>query len=536
MNNFDQQPTKEDLLNEYSQLHDEYFKFKNEVNYLLKSKTWKISSFLMSLFSIVFGFFSNFKYKWSRLSQSYNYLRNPEYYEIKPEEREKGIKILNFILGKNDINVDFNKSFDLLFNYFHSPLEKKYFLSVLMKLNILLDSNSIQRGKIEILSDLKKSKTNQKRNTILFVSSVFPSHLHGGGLRVQNFIKVLSKRNNIILYTYLDQEEQYAYLEKIRSFCEDVYIFRNMNEFKNSNHVDSVIKKHKVSVIHYEWIDSIPNFKKRNSILQIFTYMEAVSLRILMNLKNQIPFSFSWLKTLILYIVNLESEICQTIDFNSRIAVTQKDAQFFYNLYPYQNYQVLNHGITLEEFTIEDKEFEIHTIVFVGNFNHTPNTEAILFFFNKIWEAIKLQFPDIKLIIVGPNPELVSHHIIDKNISFMGSVPDVRPYIQKAQVCIAPLISGAGLRGKVIEYAALKRTFVATSIAVTDLDFIDEKDFYLADSPEAFAKRLIELLNDTEKCKKFGESAYSSVIKKYDTSVLIEHLENYYSILDNESN
>ena len=85
------------------------------------------------------------------------------------------------------------------------------------------------------------------------------------------------------------------------------------------------------------------------------------------------------------------------------------------------------------------------------------------------------EIPDVRIYLVGANPSEKITRLADGQRIFIvtGKVPDIRPYIQKASICIAPLITGAGLRGKVIEYAALHRTFVATALATTDLAFED---------------------------------------------------------------
>jgi glycosyltransferase involved in cell wall biosynthesis len=108
----------------------------------------------------------------------------------------------------------------------------------------------------------------------------------------------------------------------------------------------------------------------------------------------------------------------------------------------------------------------------------------------------------------------------------------VRPYIQKAAVCIAPLVSGAGLRGKVIEYAALRRPFVATSIAVEDLVFQDGRDFLRADAAQDFSQRIIGLLRDPERAREMAASAYETARSNYDTPRLVEFLERFYSYLE----
>ena len=141
--------------------------------------------------------------------------------------------------------------------------------------------------------------------------------------------------------------------------------------------------------------------------------------------------------------------------------------------------------------------------------------------------------PKARIYLIGANPPKKIRNLDNgKNVFVTGEVPDVRPYIQKAAVCIAPLISGAGLRGKVIEYAALRRTFVATSIATTDLVFRDNIDYFCADTAEDFSQKLTLLLNDSLKAKQMAISAYETAFNHYDTGHLIKNLTRFYKHLE----
>ena len=166
---------------------------------------------------------------------------------------------------------------------------------------------------------------------------------------------------------------------------------------------------------------------------------------------------------------------------NARVAVTTKDAEFFRSLVPGLEYIVLNHGISVDEFCLPDVEPKPYTLAFIGNFLHPPNDVALRFFFDSVWSNVLREVPLAKIYIVGAYPSKWIRALSkQRNVFVTGKVPDIRPYIQKACVCIAPLISGAGLRGKVLQYASLRRTFVATPIAVTDLFLVDGSDYLQA--------------------------------------------------------
>ena len=131
-----------------------------------------------------------------------------------------------------------------------------------------------------------------------------------------------------------------------------------------------------------------------------------------------------------------------------------------------------------------------------------------------------------------PPAELQRYHD-GAGVVVTGRVPDVRPYVQKAAVCIAPLVSGAGLRTKVVQYAALRRPCVATSIAVEDLGFADGRDVFVADAPDAFADRVVELLLDPARAAALVACARQRALEVYDNHWIARRdLGNLYRRLD----
>jgi glycosyltransferase involved in cell wall biosynthesis len=252
-----------------------------------------------------------------------------------------------------------------------------------------------------------------------------------------------------------------------------------------------------------------------------------------MDIERAKPLSIIWTEKFVELMYALRLEVVDAAKLTERIAVTAKDADFFSSLYPYQSYAVLNHGITFKEFSLPDVKPDPHTLIFVGNYGHYPNVDAMEFFLKNSWPIICQEIPDVKLYLVGPNaPNLLTNYADGKQIIATGSVPDIRPYIQKATIGIAPLISGSGMRGKVLDYAAMHRTFVATSIAVTDLAFKDEVDFYCANNAQEFAQKTITLLHNQEAAKKMSSSAYKTAYQNYDNNRLTDYLVRLYECLE----
>lgn len=372
-----------------------------------------------------------------------------------------------------------------------------------------------------------------RRRSILFVTPLFPNPYHGGGNRVLNFIKVLAEANDVYLATsYFPQDDKEA-SHVVTLYCGDILKIPRQRFGGNQAEILKWLGGKPMDIVHYEWPRSLENFDQAYGTCQIFTYMEAVSLRLLMDLEQIEPLTIQWVGKFSELLSALRLEVADAALVNARIAVTNKDGNFFKNIYPYQEYVVLNHGVTFEEFSLPDTESEPNTLVFVGNYEHYPNVDAITYFFNEIWNDIQREVPNVRIYLVGahPNKEILS--LADgKRVIVTGSVTDVRPYIQKASVCIAPLISGAGLRGKVIEYAALHRPFVATSIATTDLVFKDNIDYLCADTAQEFSQKVVALLKDEQKARQMAATAFETALQNYDTRHLVSFLYRLYQHLE----
>lgn len=374
----------------------------------------------------------------------------------------------------------------------------------------------------------------QKRRNILFVTAHFPSPYHGGGARVLNFIKSLSKKNNVYLATCFIQAEEKDVLCLVEPYCHSILKIPHSEYGDNRAQIRAWLNGAKMDIVHYEWPRSLENFDRDFGCIQIYTYHEAVSLRLLMDIKNLEPLSLPWLEKLSDMINALRVELVDSSWVDARIVATTKDAEFLSSIYPHQEYSVLNHGVTFDEFHLPDIEPEPATLTFVGNFRHYPNADAMRYFFREIWDDILKDVPGTKIYLVGSGfPREIIRSSDTKKIIVTGRVPDIRPYIQKASVCIAPLITGAGMRGKVIDYAALHRPFVATSIATTDLVFKDGVDYCCADDPKDFSQKVVMLLKNRRLAQSMATSAYQTARMNYDTHQLTNYLTRLYSHLEN---
>lgn len=183
--------------------------------------------------------------------------------------------------------------------------------------------------------------------------------------------------------------------------------------------------------------------------------------------------------------------------FDGCIMVSDEDCRTMRTLYGAVNAVPVPTGVDLDYFQpaadAPDPE-----IVFVGSMDWLPNQDAVAYFVAEILPRIRRVVP-ATFTIVGRNPpDAVREYAKSLNIRVTGTVPDVRPFVARAQVVVVPLRIGGGTRIKIFEAMAMNKAIVSTSVGAEGLPVTDHHDILLADSPSDFAARVIELLQEPE--------------------------------------
>ncbi len=184
--------------------------------------------------------------------------------------------------------------------------------------------------------------------------------------------------------------------------------------------------------------------------------------------------------------------------FGATLLVSPYEAQTFKHLAPESAgrvYSVAN-GVDFSHFS-GDHDFanpfprgEI-PLVMTGAMDYRPNIEGALWFARSVMPLVTARLPEARFYIVGSNPARAVVGAASPRVTVTGRVPDVRPYIAHAAASVAPLHIARGVQNKVLEAMALEKPVVATTAASRALDIEPGRDFWLADSPAAFADAVV---------------------------------------------
>ncbi len=170
-------------------------------------------------------------------------------------------------------------------------------------------------------------------------------------------------------------------------------------------------------------------------------------------------------------------------------------------------------------------------VLFFGAIDYYPNTEALLYYFRDILPRLKAARRDVQTWVVGRRPPDVILARRGPGIEITGEVEDLRPYLERASVVIAPLRIGGGTRLKILEAMAMGKAVVSTSLGAEGLDVVPGRDILIADEPGDFAVRVGRLMDDPARIERLGDAARKLVVQRYGWQASVRRLTAFYEEL-----
>lgn len=207
----------------------------------------------------------------------------------------------------------------------------------------------------------------------------------------------------------------------------------------------------------------------------------------------------------------------ECLRFDAVIAVSEADAAAYAAEYGVVHTAAVPTGVDVDFFrpggTVDRR---LREILFVGSMDWMPNEDGIAWFAEEVLPQIRRGVPDVALTIVGRSPSARVRALTGQpGVTVTGTVPDVRPYLERCAVLVVPLRIGGGTRIKIYEGMAMERATVSTTIGAEGLPVIHGEDLVLADDPAAFAAAVIDLLQHPERATAMGRHAAERVRREF---------------------
>ena len=154
-------------------------------------------------------------------------------------------------------------------------------------------------------------------------------------------------------------------------------------------------------------------------------------------------------------------------------------------------------GVDSTYFAPTQASYHPDTVCFVGRMDYYPNQECMFDFCAKVLPLLRRARPNIRLTIVGADPSAAVTKLGElPGVSVTGSVPDVRPYLHRSALMVAPLNIARGTQNKILEAMAAGVPVVVSRVAAGGVDAVTGEHLLVAESPEQYAHAILRVLED----------------------------------------
>lgn len=294
----------------------------------------------------------------------------------------------------------------------------------------------------------------------------------------------------------------------------------------------SILQEKEFDVIQLEglylcpYIDTIREHSNALISLRAHNVELEIWERIYLNEKNRLK---KW------YFKNLASRlsIFETNYLNSYdviVPITERDAKRFNVLGNKKPYFAAPMGITPFQLDLKmDDELE-YSIFHLGGLDWPPNQEGLIWFLENIWQELLKKNPNLVFYVAGRNaPEkLIKKFFEYDNIIFHGEIAKAQKYMISKGIMVVPLLSGSGMRVKIIEGMALGKIIVSTTIGAEGINAKNNEEIVIAEKPEEFINSIIYYLKNKEKANSIRKNALKLANEEYNITKITKNLAEFY--------
>ncbi len=210
---------------------------------------------------------------------------------------------------------------------------------------------------------------------------------------------------------------------------------------------------------------------------------------------------------------NFEFKILNS--FNAILAISSVDEHFFKSVGCTSPLFTFPVTLELNQYQIKKYHLSPHKSVgYIGSMAWRPNIEGLSWFLETVWPSLIQLGSGITFHLAGKN--IPRQFTIYENESFImeGEVENALEFIARQHILIVPLLSGSGMRVKIIEAMALGKCIIATSIAAEGINYLHDKNILIADKADDFYKQILRCFTDKNLIKRIGEEA-RKLVEKY---------------------
>jgi len=230
------------------------------------------------------------------------------------------------------------------------------------------------------------------------------------------------------------------------------------------------------------------------------------------------------------FLENYFKKILRTVD--TCLVCSEDEKQYLRQKKFTDKIRVIPNAIDFAQYQIQKPITDEKVILFCGVLNYEPNKDGILWFVRNIFPKITQTVPDVKLLLVGRDPDNEIMSLANnQSIVIHRDVPSVIPYYDQARLFVVPIRFASGTRLKILEAAACRRPIVTTTLGAEGLNLQPQTHCLMEDTADHFAQACIEILNNKELAMRLAEKNYEFIKRNYEKSIVSKSINAVFSEL-----
>jgi glycosyltransferase involved in cell wall biosynthesis len=277
------------------------------------------------------------------------------------------------------------------------------------------------------------------------------------------------------------------------------------------------------------YVDVIRRVTKTPVVMRSHNVEYLIWERLAANEKN--PLKKAYLTYLANGIKNFEKSYLNK--FDAIAAITEQDKTRMQEMGCIVPIEFIPGGVELSRFK---PNLEIQTkpnsLFIISSLNWLPNLEGIDWFLENVWKTVSKTLPNLELHIAGKSPP---EHLLKLNLPNVfvhGFVADASEFMQQYDLMLVPLLSGGGMRIKIIEGMALGKCILTTPVGAEGISVNPNEEIFISDEPETWINWLGQYALGKLKTAEIGVNAAKKAKETYDNRIIIQQfIELYRSLI-----
>lgn len=225
-----------------------------------------------------------------------------------------------------------------------------------------------------------------------------------------------------------------------------------------------------------------------------------------------------------------EYECNRLNDYDLLLPITQRDEARFRKLGRRGAISSVPIGLDASEYRPDYRTYQNPlSISFIGSLDWRPNVEGLNWLLDRVWGAVIRKHPGLKLHIAGRNPPSWLSQLNRKGVQFHGEVARADTFLNAHSLSLVPLLSGSGMRAKILEGMALGKVVLTTSIGLEGIPAQSGQEVIVADTPADFATAIEWCCQNPTQLEAIGRRARQLIEAEFDSTTIARRLLRRYT-------